>query len=567
MEVIRVAIVGAGETGYKAYCMLREINEVFIAGIADRDLQAPLMIAGKNDGVFITEDINVLLKKTDLDIIIDSTSTPEILNIIMKDKKSTAAIMKARAAKTIISILRQKKDELLEIKSIKSQLSAILDSVQEAIEVADINGNIKFVNPAFVRITGIPENIRINQNIFEASPDGALATVLKTGKLVFGHRTKVGGSNAEVVSNAAPIMVDGAMDGAVVVFQHFTDVMNLMEELKKSTSIIENLTDKLGQVTTSKYTFNDILGDSMEIKGCIDLAEKSARSNSTVLILGESGTGKELFAHAIHSSSMRRENPFIKVNCAAIPETLLESEFFGYEKGAFTGAVKSKIGKFELAHGGSIFLDEIGDMNLNLQGKLLRVLQEMEFERVGSTQTTKVDVRVIAATNRNLRELIRQGKFREDLFYRLNVVEITVPPLRLHKEDLPILLDNLIVKLNRKLGKKVKRVDSDAIELLLNYDWPGNIRELENIIERVMVTMDEEVITKKTMLMHTSQFKITHERDFELLPLAQMEEMMIKKALARYGNTVEGKKRASQVLNISLATLYNKLKRYAPKNI
>ncbi|MEG3070689.1 MAG: sigma 54-interacting transcriptional regulator [Candidatus Syntrophopropionicum ammoniitolerans] len=220
-----------------------------------------------------------------------------------------------------------------------------------------------------------------------------------------------------------------------------------------------------------------------------------------------------------------------------------------------------------MAHGGCIFLDEIGDMNLNLQGKLLRVLQEMEFERVGSTQTTKVDVRVIAATNRDLRELIREGKFREDLFYRLNVVEITVPPLRLHKEDLPILLDNLIVKLNRKLGKKVKRVDSDAIELLLNYDWPGNIRELENIIERVMVTMDEEVITKKTMLMHTSQFKITHERDFELLPLVQMEEMMIKKALAKYGNTVEGKKRASQVLNISLATLYNKLKRYAPKNI
>ncbi|MFX4260767.1 sigma 54-interacting transcriptional regulator [Pelotomaculum propionicicum] len=567
MRIVRVAIAGAGEDGYSAYRMLKEMKEVSITGIADKDPAAPGMAAARREGVFVTEEIKDLLVEPDLDVIIEATASPGVLDFIRQNKNSGTAIMEAKAANLIISMLRDKKEELLEIKSVKSQLSAILDSVQEAIEVADINGNIKFVNPAFSRVTGISEEERINQNIFEASPDGALATVLKTGKLVFGQRTKVGGSNAEVVSNAAPIMVDGVMDGAVVVFQHFTDVMNLMEELKKSTSIIENLTDKLGQVTTSKYTFDNILGSSAEIKRCVDLAERSARSNSTVLIHGESGTGKELFAHAIHSSSMRREYPFIKVNCAAIPETLLESEFFGYEKGAFTGAVKSKIGKFELAHGGTIFLDEIGDMNQNLQGKLLRVLQEMEFERVGGTQTTKVDVRVIAATNRKLRELIRQGKFREDLFYRLNVVEITVPPLRVRKEDLPVLLDNLIVKLNRKLGKKVKWIDSDAMEVLLNYDWPGNIRELENMIERVLVTMDEEVITKKILVMHASQFKITHERDLDLVPLDEMEELMIKKALTKYGNTVEGKKRASQALNISLATLYNKLKRYIPENI
>ncbi|MDD2498459.1 MAG: sigma 54-interacting transcriptional regulator, partial [Desulfitobacteriaceae bacterium] len=302
------------------------------------------------------------------------------------------------------------------------------------------------------------------------------------------------------------------------------------------------------------------------LKRCINLAEKSARSNTTVLLLGESGTGKELFAHAIHSSSMRRENPFIKVNCAAIPETLLESEFFGYAKGAFTGAVKAKIGKFELAHSGTIFLDEIGDMNLILQGKLLRVLQEMEFERVGGNQTIKVDVRVIAATNRNLRELIRLGKFREDLFYRLNVVEITIPPLRVRKEDLPVLLDNLIVKLNRKLGKKVRGVSKEAVELLYSFDWPGNVRELENVIERVMVTMDEETINKKNLSQHINQFRISHDRDIELITIDQMEEILIRKAVAKYGNTVEGKRRASQVLNISLATLYNKLKRQRPAN-
>ena len=566
MKIVRVAIVGAGEEGFAAYKMLSEMKEVSIAGIADIDPAAPGITAAQQEGIFVADNIISLLMLPHLDVIIDAVGSANVYNMIQGHKNDKTAVMEARAANLIISILMKKKEELLEIKSVKSQLSAILDSVQEAIEVADINGNIKFVNPAFCRVTGIAEEERINHNIFEASPDGALATVLKTGKLVFGHRTKVGGSNAEVVSNAAPIIVDGVMDGGVVVFQHFTDVMNLMDELQKSTSIIENLTDKLGQVTTSKYTFDNILGSSTELKSCVDLAERSARSNSTVLLLGESGTGKELFAHAIHSSSMRRENPFIKVNCAAIPETLLESEFFGYEKGAFTGAVKSKIGKFELAHGGTIFLDEIGDMNLILQGKVLRVLQEMEFERVGGTQTTKVDVRVIAATNRNLRELIRLGKFREDLFYRLNVVEITVPPLRVRKEDLPVLLDNLIVKLNRKLGKKVKWVDREAQEVLSNYDWPGNIRELENIIERVMVTMDEEVITKKNLGMHTNQFRITHERDVDLVPIDQMEEMMIKKAVTKYGNSVEGKRRASQALNISLATLYNKLKRYTPEN-
>lgn len=440
-------------------------------------------------------------------------------------------------------------------------MSTILNSIQEAVEVADENGVIKYVNPAFTRVTGIPAEQRIGQNVFEISPDGALAMALKTGKNVFGHRTQVGGSNAEVVSNASPIIVDGNLAGSVVVFQHFTDVMKLMDELRQRTTMIENLCDKFGQVTTCKYSFADILGTSPDLKKSIQVAERAARSNSTVLLLGESGTGKELFAHAIHFASSRRDKPFIKVNCAAIPENLLESEFFGYAKGAFTGATKSKIGKFELANGGTIFLDEIGDMNLILQGKLLRVLQEMEFEKVGGNQTIRVDVRVIAATNRNLRDLIRSGKFREDLYYRLNVVEITIPPLRVRKEDLSSLVNHLIVKLNRKLGKKVKGLSQDAEEVLYSYDWPGNVRELENVVERVMVTVDEEILSKKNFIQHVSQLKIAPERDVELLPIDQMEQILIKKALAKYGNTVEGKRRAAQALNISLATLYNKLKR------
>ncbi|WP_407638019.1 sigma-54 interaction domain-containing protein [Desulfotruncus alcoholivorax] len=462
--------------------------------------------------------------------------------------------------------LFQEKKELLKIKRIQGELSTILNSVQEAVEVAGKDGIIKYVNPAFVRITGIPAEERIGQNLLEVSPDGALAMALRTGKNVFGHRTKVGGSNAEVISNASPIIIDGSLEGAVVVFQHFTDVMKLMDELKQRTSLIENLSDKFGQVTTCKYNFSDIIGESSELKKCIQLAEKSARSNTTVLLLGESGTGKELFAHAIHHVSSRREKPFIKVNCAAIPENLLESEFFGYAKGAFTGAVKSKIGKFELANGGTIFLDEIGDMNLALQGKLLRVLQEMEFEKVGGNQTIRVDVRVIAATNRNLREMIRNGNFREDLYYRLNVVEITIPPLRLRKDDLPMLVNNLIVKLNRKLGKKVQGISKDAEEILYSYDWPGNVRELENVVERVMVTVDDVILKKQHFVQHVSQFKTLPEKDIDLMPIEQMEQLLIKKALTKFGNTVEGKRRAAQALNISLATLYNKLKKAKLEN-
>jgi len=565
LQKFKVAIVGAGNGGFAIYRMLKTMEEVEIAGLADIDLAAPGLIAGSKDGIYVSNDYRELFNIPGLDVIIEVTGIPEVQEGLLQNKPNSTTIMEAQAANLMMTILREK-EELLELTRIQGELSSILNSMQEAIEVADINGTIKYVNPAFCRITGIPEQERIGQNIFKASPDGALANLLRTGKLMFGQKTKVGGSPAEVVANAAPIIIDGKMEGGVVVFQHFTDIMKMIEELKKSTTIIENLTDKLGLVTTSKYCFDDILGNSLEINRCINLAEKSARSNSTVLLLGESGTGKELFAHSIHGASMRRENPFIKINCAAIPETLLESEFFGYAKGAFTGAVKSKIGKFELANGGTIFLDEIGDMNLLLQSKLLRVLQEMEFERVGGNQTIKVDVRVIAATNRNLRELIRQGIFREDLYYRLNVVEITIPPLRVHKEDLSALVTHLITKFNRKLGKKVKSLSNDALEVLYSYDWPGNVRELENVIERVMVTVDEEVLVKKNILPHVNQARIFPERDVDLMPIDQMEEMLIRKAMVKYGNTVEGKRRASQTLNISLATLYNKLKKIKPSN-
>ena len=569
MQLMRVAIVGGGNGGLSIYNVLKVIENIEIVGLADRNASAPGYTKALADNLPVYTDYAELVAMPNLDVIIEATGSQDVQKKIKTIVDGKVAIMDAQAARLMMMVLKEKqqllqeKQELLEIKRIKGELDAILNSVLEAIEVADNEGIVRYVNPAFSKVTGISEKERIGKNIFTSSPDGALAEALRTKKNIKGMRSKVGGTNVEVVSNSSPIIVDGQMVGAVVVFNHLTDVIQIMEELKKSTTIIENLYDRLGQITGSKYSFDTLIGNNEDFRRVINVAKKAAISNSTVLILGESGTGKELFAHSIHQSSPRREKPFIKVNCAAIPETLLESEFFGYEKGAFTGALKSKLGKFELANGGTIFLDEIGDMNLYLQAKLLRVLQEMEFEKIGGTSTVKVDVRVIAATNRNLKDLIRKGEFREDLYYRLNVVEIDIPPLRRRKDDLNLLINHLIVKFNRQLGKKVKGASKSAENILRSYDWPGNIRELENVIERAMVTADEEVISHKHLLQYIEQLSdIVPSPVQEIITFDEMEKILLKKALDRFGDSVEGKKIAAKTLNISLATLYNKLKRY-----
>ncbi|HWJ03645.1 MAG TPA: sigma 54-interacting transcriptional regulator [Verrucomicrobiae bacterium] len=564
MAAVNVAIVGAGVGGTTIYRVLREMKMINIVGIADQNPSATGMLLAEKDGVFNTEDFVELIRKPGIDVIIEATGQTEVQSRIHHVKHGATAVMEAQAADLMITILEEK-EELLEIKKIKGELSAILSSVQEAIEVADLNGEIKYVNPAFSRVTGISGDTRIGKNIFEVSPDGALARAILTKQPVTGQKTCVGGSIAEVISNACPIIVDEKIFGAVVSFQPVTDIMKLIEELKKSCHIIQNLHERLEQVSGSKYSFDDIVGRAPGMLQAKKLGRKAASSDSTVIIYGESGTGKELFAHALHQASGRDKKPFIKVNCAAIPESLLESEFFGHEKGAFTGAAKTKLGKFELAQGGTIFLDEIGDMNLSLQAKLLRVLQEKEIERVGGTETVKVDVRVVAATNRDLKQMVRQGEFRQDLYYRLNVVELHIPPLRDRKEDLEMLLNYFITKFERKLGKRISGISRAALDRLKTYHWPGNVREMENVLERAIVSMDkgESVINH----LHIGQLaeKI---RSLDILdPVAiesieDMERILIKKALDEYGISLKGKKQAASILKISLGTLYNKMKRY-----
>jgi len=287
------------------------------------------------------------------------------------------------------------------------------------------------------------------------------------------------------VENAVEAMKDGASDFVLKPFSIEEIKLIVRKELEVRRLHEENrqLREALGQ----RYQFDNIVANSHRMQEVLATVEQVAPTNATVLLGGESGVGKDMIARAIHQHSRRVNGPFIKINCTAIPENLLESELFGYEKGAFTGATNTKPGKFELADKGTIFLDEIGDMPGTLQVKLLRVLQEREFERLGGTRTIKVDVRVVAATNQDLRAALEQGTFREDLYYRLNVVPISIPPLREHKEDIPYLVDHFIARFAESSGKSIEGIAPEALKLLVDFHWPGNVRELENIIERAVV--------------------------------------------------------------------------------
>jgi two-component system NtrC family response regulator len=322
---------------------------------------------------------------------------------------------------------------------------------------------------------------------------------------------------------------------------------------------------ELREQLREKFKVDFIISASRRMEEVLNLVKRAAPSTATVLILGESGTGKELIARAIHYSSPRADRPLIKVNCAALPENLLESELFGHEKGAFTGAVARRIGRFEQADQGTIFLDEIGDLSPSLQSKLLRVLQEKEFERVGSSQTLRVDVRVIAATNRNLEEAIRKGTFREDLYYRLNVVTLSLPPLRERKEDIPPLIEHFLRKYSRENRKTVAAVSREAKDLLMNYPYPGNIRELENIVERAVVLSRGDTITTQDLPLNLRESKVEDlMKDAargRSLPetLEEIERLRITQALAKSRGV---QTQAAEDLGISERVLRYKMKKY-----
>ncbi len=358
----------------------------------------------------------------------------------------------------------------------------------------------------------------------------------------------------------------GAFDFIAKPFQ-IDVVLNLVKNAIEFNRLkIENLS--LKKMVRDKYRFENMVGSSPQMNQVYELIERVSDSDSTILIQGESGTGKEIVAKTIHYNSTRRDKPLIPVNCGAIPEALLESELFGHEKGAFTGATASRTGRFELAHGGTLFLDEIGELPLSLQVKLLRVLQEQRFERVGGVKSIQVDVRIIAATNQDLEKAIEDKCFREDLYYRLNVIPINIPPLRKRKDDIPLLVDHFIDKFNQKKNKQVSGITSEAIALLLKYYWPGNIRELENLVERMMVLMKnegmitaedvpEKLITsrRKTLPFH---FELPEEGIIFSDIVSAFENQILDLSLSRANGI---KNRAAQLLHMNRTTLVEKLKK------
>ena len=334
------------------------------------------------------------------------------------------------------------------------------------------------------------------------------------------------------------------------------------DQIQQFTYVFDQVTSVLSRME-SRHFFPKIIGESLPMRGLMSLTMKVAQTDSTVLILGESGTGKELVATSIYENGLRKTKPFIKLNCAAIPEELLESELFGHEKGAFTGATALKPGKFDMADSGTLFLDEIGDMPFNLQSKILRIIQEREFYRVGGSQTIKVDVRFIASTNKNLEQMVKEGRFREDLYYRLNVFTLHLPPLRERKEDIPALVDHFLQKSSKKVD-----ISSMALQMLMAYSWPGNVRELQNTIERAAVVCEDSYIEPAHLPSYITQiFDHKEPEDIPVLPtnlsldgrLAEIEKNMILDALRKTGGV---QVRASELLGINQRSLWHRIKKH-----
>jgi len=351
-----------------------------------------------------------------------------------------------------------------------------------------------------------------------------------------------------------------------VIASLIAQVFKLENAISEERQQLADENSHLRQELKEKYDFSQIIGNSSPMRHVYDQVTQVARSNTTVLLRGESGTGKEMIAHAIHYNSLRSKQPFIKVNCAALPETLIESELFGYERGAFTGAERRKKGRFEMANGGTIFLDEIGDLPPQTQIKLLRVIQEREFERLGGTETIKVNVRLITATNKNLEEEISRGRFREDLFYRLNVFTIFLPPLRERKSDILLLAEHFLAKFEREHGKIIKRISTPAIDMLASYHFPGNVRELENVIERAVLVCDEQVIHGHHLppTLQTAEVSGTVTQVSLAAAIESYERDVIQDALKSTRGNVA---RAAKMLDSTERILGYKIKKYgiAPK--
>lgn len=516
----------------------KKINEIF------PDLQLDDLIKEDLDLKFYTAKYN------HIDIVLIKKSTLDIGGI----KRTCIIFHKKSVYKRFIEYLDDEMEYALLLKT-------VMETTDDAIVYVDRKGYIRLFNQAYADFLGIRIEDAIGKHVTEVIENTRMHIVVETGIAEYEDVQKIKGK--KMIATRIPVFVNGEVVGAVgkVLFKDINELKYLYKKVSKIEKELKLYKNEFNMANRPKYNLKDIIGESKEILWLKEFTKKIAKSNSNVLILGESGTGKELFAHAIHNNSSRAKYPFIKVNCGAIPYELLESELFGYEEGSFTGAKRGgKIGKIKAADGGTIFLDEIGDLPLSMQVKLLRFIQDKEIEKIGSIHSEEVDVRIVAATNKNLEEMINMGLFRLDLYYRLSVVTLRIPPLRGRKEDIPILSKYLIDKISKKNNIKVDGISEDALEYLKKYDWPGNVRELENIIERAVNVLDgETIITSKHLpskIRGIMKNKVVRELK-EVIEEAERQAIIDSLIICKGNRTL-----AAETLGISRTSLYEKMAKY-----
>ncbi|MFS0556169.1 sigma-54 interaction domain-containing protein [Brevibacillus sp. 179-C9.3 HS] len=508
--------------------------------------------------------------------ILAGAGVSDVPTLIIVDEQGTpTGMVEPHQLMTAFVVLTQNQSALL---------STLMDTMSEAVTIVDSRNIVQHWNQAAETIYEIDRAQVVGTSLDEhfASESIRLLDALRQGTSV--QRVyHIPRPDSHVLINAAPIRREGEIIGAISIEQDITELVRLNEELAHTTAHLHNLQQEMSRFQAADDPFYAIKGHSASIQSAIGSAKKVAQTDATVLIYGESGVGKELFAKAIHQASRRHEKPFIAINCGAIPAALFESELFGYQGGAFTGAEKKgKPGKLELAHGGTLFLDEIGELPLELQVKLLRALQEKQFYRVGGTEPITVNTRIVAATNRQLEQMVADGRFREDLYYRLNVFSLEIPPLRERREDLPELVQIFIHEYSVAHDHSVPRIAPEVMQALFEYNWPGNIRQLRNVIERLSILQENGVILPEHLpSVIRSHAEPTHVSVIKPIvgtyaqptptppsimrpslahnPQPATEKERILAALERtYGN----KKAAAELLGVSRGTLYNKMKKF-----
>jgi PAS domain S-box-containing protein len=473
---------------------------------------------------------------------------------IAKENSVLSVVFVFRDTKEMLSLSNVLEERTLELIDQKNKLDAIFNSNIEGTFTIDNNWNVTSFNTSAEKITGYTKSKAVGKkcwDIFNSSlcRNGChMEQTIQKGKPTLGNELEIlhkGGRKIPIRVNSS-ILINNKREniGAVETFIDISEIKNLSAHLSEY------------------FRYENIIGKNKDIKQIFSVLESVSQTDTSVLITGESGTGKELAARAIHLNSLRKTGPFIAVNCSAFVETLIESELFGHEKGAFTGAIKTKIGRFELAQGGTLFLDEIGDLSTAVQTKLLRILETYEFERVGGNKSIKMDTRIIAATNKILSEEISAGRFREDLFYRINVINIHLPPLRARMDDLPLLINHFIESFNEKFNKNISQFSSSAYDLLIDYNWPGNIRELENVIEHCFVLCNGEVIQVECLpkrLRESGKKNIVTNNSGTKKGFKEAEKDLIISVLEKNNCS---RTKAAKELGIDPSTLWRKMRKF-----